>query len=184
MHCCNPADSGKRAERPHSVGCWGDRGSGLWITALFCVDDGNHTDFGNHGGVNANSPFSHASKVVIGGHAIGAPDVQIDRHCFPPMQQTGSGRREGGSSGSCKTLHRFSRTSCPDRNGIIVMPWATIGNHVVTGEGRVFTRDGRVTGLPVACRARLSAKNPGKTGSGCFPARKLPDETAISAGLP
>lgn len=158
MRDYNLADSGDLAEKDRILTeLLGGRGANLWITAPFYVDYGNNIYFGNHCEVNMNCTFLDDNKIVIGDHAIIAPNVQIYT-AFHPTNAADrfGGLREDGSFAFCKT--RTAPVTVGNHvwigGGVIVMPGVTIGNNVVIGAGSLVTRDipDNVVAYGVPCR--------------------------------
>ena len=58
-------------------GLLGGMGENLWITAPFYADYGNNIYLVDHCEVNMNCTFLDDNKIVVGDHALIAPNVQI-----------------------------------------------------------------------------------------------------------
>ncbi len=122
----------------------GGRGKNLWITAPFYVDYGNNIYFGDNCEVNMNCTFLDDNRIVIGDHALIAPNVQIYTAFHPtnPYDRFGE-PREDGSFAFCRT--QTAPVIIGDRvwigGGVIIMPGITIGDNVVIGAGSVVTKD-------------------------------------------
>ena len=122
----------------------GGRGKNLWITAPFYVDYGNNIYFGDNCEVNMNCTFLDDNRIVIGDHALIAPNVQIYTAFHPtnPYDRFGE-PREDGSFAFCRT--QTAPVIIGDRvwigGGVIIMPGVTIGDNVVIGAGSVVTKD-------------------------------------------
>ena len=122
----------------------GGRGKNLWITAPFYVDYGNNIYFGDNCEVNMNCTFLDDNRIVIGDHALIAPNVQIYTAFHPtnPYDRFGE-PREDGSFAFCRT--QTAPVIIGDRvwigGGVIIMPGVTIGDNVVSGAGSVVTKD-------------------------------------------
>ena len=122
----------------------GGRGQNLWITAPFYVDYGNNIYFGDNCEVNMNCTFLDDNRIVIGDHALIAPNVQIYTAFHPtnPYDRFGE-PREDGSFAFCRT--QTAPVIIGDRvwigGGVIIMPGVTIGDNVVIGAGSVVTKD-------------------------------------------
>ena len=122
----------------------GGRGQNLWITAPFYVDYGNNIYFGDNCEVNMNCTFLDDNRIVIGDHALIAPNVQIYTAFHPtnPYDRFGE-PREDGSFAFCRT--QTAPVIIGDRvwigGGVIIMPGITIGDNVVIGAGSVVTKD-------------------------------------------
>ncbi len=122
----------------------GGRGRNLWITAPFFVDYGNNIYFGDHCEVNMNCTFLDDNKIIIGDHALIAPNVQIYTAFHPTnaFERFGS-KKEDGSFSFCKTQ------TAPVKignhvwigGGAIILPGVTVGDNVVIGAGSVVTKD-------------------------------------------
>lgn len=141
----NVADSDNLIEKDRILSeLLGGRGENLWITAPFYVDYGNNIYFGNHCEVNMNCTFLDDNKIIIGDHALIAPNVQIYT-AFHPTNASARFRdpKEDGSFAFCITQ------TAPVRignhvwigGGAIIMPGVTIGDNVVIGAGSVVTKD-------------------------------------------
>ncbi|RZT02363.1 sugar O-acetyltransferase [Cuneatibacter caecimuris] len=122
----------------------GGRGRNLWITPPFYADYGNNIFFGNHCEVNMNCTFLDDNKIVIGDHALIAPNVQI----YTAFHPTNAADRFGGGGGD--ESFEFCRTRTAPvmigRNvwiggGAVILPGVTIGDNVVIGAGSVVTKD-------------------------------------------
>lgn len=122
----------------------GGRGKNLWITAPFYVDYGNNIYFGDNCEVNMNCTFLDDNRIVIGDHALIAPNVQIYTAFHPtnPYDRFGE-PREDRSFAFCRT--QTAPVIIGDRvwigGGVIIMPGVTIGDNVVIGAGSVVTKD-------------------------------------------
>ncbi|MEG2700674.1 MAG: sugar O-acetyltransferase [Hungatella sp.] len=122
----------------------GGQGKNLWITAPFYVDYGNNIYFGNHCEVNMNCTFLDDNKIVIGDHALIAPNVQIYTAFHPTHAQDRFGAvKEDGSFEFCKT--QTAPVILGDNvwigGGAILMPGVTIGDNTVIGAGSIVTGD-------------------------------------------
>ncbi len=122
----------------------GGRGKNLWITPPFYVDYGNNIYFGNNCEVNMNCTFLDDNKIIIGDHALIAPNVQI----YTAYHPTSAAERFGppkpdGTFEFCKT--QTAPVVIGDHvwigGGVIILPGVTIGNNVVIGAGSVVTKD-------------------------------------------
>lgn len=122
----------------------GGRGKNLWITPPFYVDYGNNIYFGNNCEVNMNCTFLDDNKIIIGDHALIAPNVQI----YTAYHPTSAAERFGppkpdGTFEFCKT--QTAPVGIGDHvwigGGVIILPGVTIGNNVVIGAGSVVTKD-------------------------------------------
>ncbi len=122
----------------------GGRGKNLWITPPFYVDYGNNIYFGNNCEVNMNCTFLDDNKIIIGDHALIAPNVQI----YTAYHPTSAAERFGppkpdGTFEFCKT--QTEPVVIGDHvwigGGVIILPGVTIGNNVVIGAGSVVTKD-------------------------------------------
>ena len=125
-------------------GLLGGMGENLWITAPFYADYGNNTYFGDHCEVNMNCTFLDDNKIVVGDHALIAPNVQI----YTAFHPTNAAERFGkpmadGSFEFCKT--QTAPVTIGDNvwigGGAILLPGVTIGDNVVIGAGSVVTKD-------------------------------------------
>lgn len=122
----------------------GGRGKNLWITPPFYVDYGNNIYFGNNCEVNMNCTFLDDNKIIIGDHALIAPNVQI----YTAYHPTSAAERFGppkpdGTFEFCKT--QTAPVVIGDHvwigGDVIILPGVTIGNNVVIGAGSVVTKD-------------------------------------------
>lgn len=122
----------------------GGRGKNLWITAPFYADYGNNIFFGDDCEVNMNCVFLDDNLIVIGNHALIAPNVQIYTAFHPTHAADRFGPiKEDGSFAFCKTQ------TAPVKigndvwigGGAILMPGVTIGDNTVIGAGSVVTKD-------------------------------------------
>ena len=120
------------------------KGDNLWIVAPFFVDYGNNIYFGNNCEVNMNCTFLDDNKIIIGDHALIAPNVQIYTAFHPTNAKDRFGEvKEDGSFEFCKTQ------TAPVKignhvwigGGAIIMPGVTIGDNVVIGAGSIVTKD-------------------------------------------
>ena len=145
MRDFNSLDSDNLTEKDRILSeLLGGRGENLWITAPFYVDYGNNTYFGNHCEVNMNCTFLDDNQIIIGDHALIAPNVQIYT-AFHPTNASARFRepKEDGSFAFCITQ------TAPVRignhvwigGGTIIMPGVTIGDNVVIGAGSVVTKN-------------------------------------------
>lgn len=122
----------------------GGQGKNLWITPPFYVDYGNNIYFGDHCEVNMNCTFLDDNRIVIGNHALIAPNVQIYTafHPVSGAERFGSPRADG-SFEFCKT--QTAPVVIGDcvwiGGGAIILPGVTIGDNVVIGAGSVVTKD-------------------------------------------
>ena len=101
----NQADSENLSEKDRILDeLLGGRGANLWITAPFFVDYGNNIYFGNNCEVNMNCTFLDDNKIVIGDHALIAPNVQIYTayHPLSAKERFGEAKADG-SFEFCKT---------------------------------------------------------------------------------
>lgn len=122
----------------------GGRGKNLWITPPFLVDYGNNIFFGNHCEVNMNCTFLDDNRIVIGDHALIAPNVQIYTAFHPTNALDRFGEQKpDGSFAFCKTqtapVHIGNHVWIG--GGAIILPGVTIGDNVVIGAGSVVTKD-------------------------------------------
>ncbi|MEG0689068.1 MAG: sugar O-acetyltransferase [Hungatella sp.] len=122
----------------------GGQGKNLWITAPFYVDYGNNIYFGNHCEVNMNCTFLDDNQIVIGDHALIAPNVQIYTAFHPTHAQDRFGAvKADGSFEFCKT--QTAPVILGDNvwigGGAILMPGVTIGDNTVIGAGSIVTGD-------------------------------------------
>lgn len=145
MRDYNRTNSADLAEKERILGeLLGGRGKNLWITAPFYVDYGNNIYFGDNCEVNMNCTFLDDNRIVIGDHALIAPNVQIYTAFHPtnPYDRFGE-PREDGSFAFCRT--QTAPVIIGDRvwigGGVIIMPGVTIGDNVVIGAGSVVTKD-------------------------------------------
>ncbi len=145
MRDYNRTNSADLAEKERILGeLLGGRGKNLWITAPFYVDYGNNIYFGDNCEVNMNCTFLDDNRIVIGDHALIAPNVQIYTAFHPtnPYDRFGE-PREDGSFAFCRT--QTASVIIGDRvwigGGVIIMPGVTIGDNVVIGAGSVVTKD-------------------------------------------
>ena len=122
----------------------GGRGRNLWITPPFYADYGNNIFFGNHCEVNMNCTFLDDNKIVIGDHALIAPNVQI----YTAFHPTNAAERFGGGHGDERFEFCRTRTSPVFigrdvwiGGGAVILPGVTIGDNVVIGAGSVVTKD-------------------------------------------
>lgn len=145
MRDYNRADSADLQEKERILGeLLGGRGKNLWITAPFYVDYGNNIYFGDNCEVNMNCTFLDDNRIVIGNHALIAPNVQIYTAFHPTNALDRFGEpREDGSFAFCRT--QTAPVIIGDRvwigGGAIIMPGVTIGDNVVIGAGSVVTKD-------------------------------------------
>ena len=122
----------------------GGRGEGLWISPPFFVDYGNNIYFGDNCEVNMNCTFLDTNQIIIGDHALIAPNVQIYTAYHPTNAKDRFGQpREDGSFAFCKTQ---TAPVVIGKNvwiggGAIILPGVTIGDNVVIGAGSVVTKD-------------------------------------------
>lgn len=122
----------------------GGMGDNLWITPPFYVDYGNNIYFGDHCEVNMNCTFLDDNRIIIGDHALIAPNVQIYTAFHPTNAAERFGApREDGSFAFCKTQTApvVIGNSVWIGGGAIILPGVTIGDNVVIGAGSVVTRD-------------------------------------------
>lgn len=122
----------------------GGKGKNLWITAPFFVDYGNNIYFGNDCEVNMNCTFLDDNKIIIGDHALIAPNVQIYTAFHPTNAAERFGSpKEDGSFAFCKTQSApvIIGNNVWIGGGVIIMPGVTIGDNVVIGAGSVVTKD-------------------------------------------
>ncbi len=145
MRDYNRTNSADLAEKERILGeLLGGRGKNLWITAPFYVDYGNNIYFGDNCEINMNCTFLDDNRIVIGDHALIAPNVQIYTAFHPtnPYDRFGE-PREDGSFAFCRT--QTAPVIIGDRvwigGGVIIMPGVTIGDNVVIGAGSVVTKD-------------------------------------------
>lgn len=145
MRDYNRTNSADLAEKERILGeLLGGRGKNLWITAPFYVDYGNNIYFGDNCEVNMNCTFLDDNRIVIGDHALIAPNVQIYTAFHPtnPYDRFGE-PREDGSFAFCRT--QTAPVIIGDHvwigGGVIIMPGVTIGDNVVIGAGSVVTKD-------------------------------------------
>lgn len=145
MRDYNRTNSADLAEKERILGeLLGGRGKNLWITAPFHVDYGNNIYFGDNCEVNMNCTFLDDNRIVIGDHALIAPNVQIYTAFHPtnPYDRFGE-PREDGSFAFCRT--QTAPVIIGNRvwigGGVIIMPGVTIGDNVVIGAGSVVTKD-------------------------------------------
>lgn len=122
----------------------GGRGENLWITPPFYVDYGENIYFGNHCEVNMNCTFLDDNRIVIGDHALIAPNVQIYTAFHPTHAEDRFGLpKPDGSFAFCKT--RTAPVIIGSHvwigGGVIILPGVTIGDNVVVGAGSVVTKD-------------------------------------------
>lgn len=141
----NRTDSADLAEKDRILAeLLGGRGESLWITPPFYVDYGNNIYFGDHCEVNMNCTFLDDNRIVIGDHALIAPNVQIYTAFHPasPAERFGEPRPDG-SFAFCKTL--TAPVIIGDNvwigGGAVILPGVTIGDNVVIGAGSVVTHD-------------------------------------------
>ena len=141
----NATDSADLAEKDRILNkLLGSRGGNLWITPPFFVDYGVNIHFGDNCEVNMNCTFLDDNRIVIGDHALIAPNVQIYTAFHPtnPYDRFGE-PREDGSFAFCRT--QTAPVIIGDRvwigGGVIIMPGVTIGDNVVIGAGSVVTKD-------------------------------------------
>lgn len=145
MRDYNRADSADLQEKERILGeLLGGRGKNLWITAPFYVDYGNNIYFGDNCEVNMNCTFLDDNRIVIGNHALIAPNVQIYTAFHPTNALDRFGEpREDGSFAFCRT--QTAPVIIGDRvwigGGAIIMPGVTIGDNVVIGAGSLVTKD-------------------------------------------
>lgn len=91
-----------------------------------------------------NCTFLDDNRIVIGDHALIAPNVQIYTAFHPtnPYDRFGE-PREDRSFAFCRT--QTAPVIIGDRvwigGGVIIMPGVTIGDNVVIGAGSVVTKD-------------------------------------------
>ena len=122
----------------------GGRGKDLWITAPFYVDYGENIYFGDGCEVNMNCTFLDDNKIVIGDHALIAPNVQIYTAFHPTNALERFGDPRGnGTFAFCRT--QTAPVTIGDHvwigGGAILMPGVTIGDNVVIGAGSIVTKD-------------------------------------------
>lgn len=145
MRDYNRTDSENLAEKERILDeLLGGRGENLWITAPFYVDYVENIYFGNNCEVNMNCTFLDDNRIVIGDHALIAPNVQIYTAFHPTHARDRFGEaREDGSFAFCKT--RTAPVVIGNQvwigGGVIILPGVTIGDNVVIGAGSVVTRD-------------------------------------------
>lgn len=125
-------------------GLLGAMGENVWITAPFYADYGNNIYFGNNCEVNMNCTFLDDNKIVVGDHALIAPNVQIYTAFHPTNAAERFGKpMEDGSFVFCKT--QTAPVTIGDNvwigGGAILLPGVTIGDNVVIGAGSVVTKD-------------------------------------------
>lgn len=125
-------------------GLLGGMGENVWITAPFYADYGNNIYFGNNCEVNMNCTFLDDNKIVVGDHALIAPNVQIYTAFHPTNAAERFGKpMEDGSFVFCKT--QTAPVTIGDNvwigGGAILLPGVTIGDNVVIGAGSVVTKD-------------------------------------------
>lgn len=145
MRDYNRTNSADLVEKERILGeLLGGRGKNLWITAPFYVDYGNNIYFGDNCEINMNCTFLDDNRIVIGDHALIAPNVQIYTAFHPtnPYDRFGE-PKEDGSFAFCRT--QTAPVIIGDRvwigGGVIIMPGVTIGDNVVIGAGSVVTKD-------------------------------------------
>lgn len=141
----NQTDSDNLQERERILTeLLGGRGQGLWISPPFFVDYGNNIYFGDNCEVNMNCTFLDTNQIIIGDHALIAPNVQIYTAYHPTNSNERFGQpREDGSFAFCKTQ---TAPVVIGKNvwiggGAILLPGVTIGDNVVIGAGSVVTKD-------------------------------------------
>ena len=140
----------------------GGRGKNLWITPPFYVDYGNNIYFGDNCEVNMNCTFLDDNKIVIGDHALIAPNVQIYTAFHPTdaAERFGAPRADG-SFAFCRT--RTAPVVVGDNvwigGGAILLPGVTIGSNTVIGAGSVVTRDIPANVVAVGSPCRVLRRN-------------------------
>lgn len=121
----------------------GGRGENLWITPPFYADYGNNIYFGNGCEVNMNCTFLDDNKIIIGDHALIAPNVQIYTAYHPKNQTKRLGKEDMAEGFSfCKTMTApvIIGKNVWIGGGAILLPGVTIGDNVVIGAGSVVTK--------------------------------------------
>lgn len=140
----------------------GGRGKNLWITPPFYVDYGNNIYFGDNCEVNMNCTFLDDNKIVIGDHALIAPNVQIYTAFHPTdaAERFGAPRADG-SFAFCRT--RTAPVVVGDNvwigGGAILLPGVTIGSNTVIGAGSVVTHDIPANVVAVGSPCRVLRRN-------------------------
>lgn len=122
----------------------GGFGEELWITAPFYADYGKNIFFGNHCEVNMDCTFLDDNRIVIGDHALIAPNVKI----YTAYHPTNAQDRYASSKGDNKFGFCIAQTAPVTigkhvwiGGGAIILPGVTIGDNVVIGAGSVVTHD-------------------------------------------
>ena len=159
----NTTASGDAAEREKLLAqLLGGRGRSLWITPPFYVDYGENIYFGDNCEVNMNCTFLDDNKIVIGDHALIAPNVQIYTAFHPTdaAERFGAPRADG-SFAFCRT--RTAPVVVGDNvwigGGAILLPGVTIGSNTVIGAGSVVTRDIPANVVAVGSPCRVLRRN-------------------------
>ena len=140
----------------------GGQGENLWITAPFYVDYGDNIYFGSNCEVNMNCTFLDDNRIVIGDHALIAPNVQIYTAFHPTdaAERFGAPRADG-SFAFCRT--RTAPVVVGDNvwigGGAILLPGVTIGSNTVIGAGSVVTRDIPANVVAVGSPCRVLRRN-------------------------
>ncbi len=134
----------------------------MWITAPFYADYGNNIYFGNNCEVNMNCTFLDDNRIVIGDHALIAPNVQIYTAFHPTSARERFGEpREDGSFAFCigRTAPVIIGNNVWIGGGAVILPGVTIGDNVVIGAGSVVTRDIPSDSVAVGNPCRVIRKN-------------------------
>jgi maltose O-acetyltransferase len=141
-NACDSADLQKKDEILSEL--LGKRGEHLWITPPFYVDYGENIYFGNNCEVNMNCTFLDDNKIVIGEHALIAPNVQIYT-AFHPTNAAQRFQKTGSQDDFDFCITQTAPVIIGDNvwigGGVIILPGVTIGNNVVIGAGSVVTKD-------------------------------------------
>ena len=121
----------------------GGIGENVLIDTPFHCDYGKNIFLGNDVIINMNCTFLDDNQIIIGNHALIAPNVQIYTAFHPTHYLDRFGDSVDTQFNFCKTM--TAPVIIGDNvwigGGAIIMPGVTIGDNVVIGAGSVVTKD-------------------------------------------